>query len=97
MAAPNSERHALFARQVLAQVPLIASIRRGLEQDPSGDLHESLFLNLLHFTLNEFEARQVLRIAIAWGRYGEVFEYDYSTGIVRLPACDTDQDGHGSG
>jgi NitT/TauT family transport system ATP-binding protein len=27
----------------------------------------------------------VLRTAIEWGRHGEVFEYDYRTGVIRLP------------
>ncbi|HEX8978422.1 MAG TPA: AAA-associated domain-containing protein [Parasulfuritortus sp.] len=83
--AEAAERKALFGAQVLEHVPLVAYIRRGLEQDPSGDLHENLFLRLLHFTLDEAEAERVLRIAIEWGRYGDLFEYNFNTGVLQLP------------
>ena len=60
------------------------SAPKGVEQDPSGDLHEDLFLKLLRFTLNEADAVSALRIAIEWGRYGELFEYNYNTGVIHL-------------
>jgi NitT/TauT family transport system ATP-binding protein len=83
-------RQTLFGQQILTHVPLIAYIRHGLEQDPSGDLHENLFLRLLRFTMNESEAQRVMRVAIEWGRYGEVFEYDYTSGVIRLPESEID-------
>ena len=83
--ADNPERKAMFGRQLLENVPLIAYIRQGLVQDPSGDLHEDLFLRLLRFTLNEADAISALRVAIEWGRYGELFEYDFNTGILNMP------------
>ena len=82
--APNSERQKVFGQQLLANVPLLAYIRHGLEQDRSGDLPEDLFLKLLRFTLNEVEAKRALSIAIEWGRYGDVFEYNYNTGVIQL-------------
>ena len=75
----------LFGQQVLERVPLIAYIRHGLEQDASGDLPQDLFLKLLRYTLDEAEAERALRVAIEWGRYGEVFEYDFNTGVIHLP------------
>jgi NitT/TauT family transport system ATP-binding protein len=78
-------RQELFGQQVLTHVPLVAYIRHGLEQDPSGDLHENLFLRLLRFTMTEEESERVLKVAIEWGRYGGVFEYDYNSGVIRLP------------
>jgi NitT/TauT family transport system ATP-binding protein len=78
-------RQETFGRQLLAHVPLIAYIRHGLEQDASGDLPEDLFLKLLRYTLDEAEADRVLRVAIEWGRYGAVFEYDFNTGVIHLP------------
>ena len=59
-------------------------IRQGLEQDPSGDLPRGLFLRLLRYTLNEEDAERALRVAIEWGRYGNVFEYDFNTGVIRM-------------
>ena len=83
--ADLAQRQEIFGRQLLENVPLVAYIRRGLEQDPSGDLHEGLFLRLLRFTLNEADAEAALRIAIEWGRYGALFEYNYNTGVIQMP------------
>ena len=88
IASTNAERQRIFSKQLLEHVPLIAYIRHGLEQDPSGDLHEDLFLKLLRFTLNQTEAELALSIAIEWGRYGDVFEYNYNTGVIHLPKDD---------
>ena len=85
LAADPAERKRMFGEQVMEHVPLIAYIRQGLEQDPSGDLHEHLFLRLLHLSLDEAEAERVLRTAVEWGRYGDVFEYDFNTGVLQLP------------
>lgn len=81
----NPERQRIFGQQLLANVPLVAYIRHSLEQDRSGDLPEDLFLKLLRFTLNEIEAKRALSIAIEWGRYGDIFEYNYNTGVIQLP------------
>lgn len=83
--ASHNERKQLFGAQILDKVPLINYMRHGLDQDPSGDLHEELFLRLLRFTLNEDEAERVLSTAIEWGRYGDIIEYDLNTGVIRLP------------
>ncbi len=83
--AGNPERKMIFGRQLLENVPLVAYIRHGLAQDPSGDLHEDLFLRLLRFTLNEADTLSVLRVAIEWGRYGDLFEYNFNTGILNMP------------
>ncbi len=83
--ANNPERQVIFGRQLQQNVPLVAYIRQGLEQDPSGDLHEDLFLRLLRFTLNEADAKSALRVAIEWGRYGDLFEYNFNTGVIQMP------------
>ena len=31
------------------------------------------------------EAERVLTLAIEWGRYGEVYEYSYNSGMLTLP------------
>ena len=83
--AANPERQTIFGRQLLEHVPLIAYIRQCLEQDRSGDLPEDLFLKLLRFTLNADEAEAALRVAIEWGRYGNLFEYNFNTGVIQMP------------
>ena len=38
--------------------------------------------------LKEEEAKRVLEVVVEWGRYGEVYEYDYHTGQLKLPEND---------
>ena len=81
----HAQRQRIFGRQLLAHVPLVAHIRQSLDQEPSGELPEEPFLRLLSETLDAAQAERVMRTAIEWGRYGEVFEYDYHTGLIHLP------------
>jgi len=81
-------RQELFGQQLLAHVPLAAHIRHSLEQEDSGELPEEPFLRLLSESLDAAEAERVLRTAIEWGRHGEVFEYNYTTGLIHLPQGD---------
>ncbi|MBS0545379.1 MAG: nitrate/sulfonate/bicarbonate ABC transporter ATP-binding protein [Proteobacteria bacterium] len=78
-------RQRIFGQQLLEHVPLVAHIRNSLEQEESGELAVEPFLRLLRENLDEAEAGRVLRVAIEWGRYGEVFEYGYTTGLIHLP------------
>lgn len=83
-------RQDLFGQQLMAHVPLIAHIRRSLEQEPAGHMSDKPFLKLLSEHLGGTEAASVLHTAIAWARHGEVFEYDYRTGMLHLPQGDDD-------
>jgi NitT/TauT family transport system ATP-binding protein len=94
VASSKAERQVIFSNQLLEHVPLIAYIRHGLEQDASGDLPEDLFLKLLRFTLNQAEAERALSIAIEWGRYGDVFEYNFNTGVIHLPKNENNIEEH---
>jgi NitT/TauT family transport system ATP-binding protein len=79
-------RQQLLGQQLLAHVPLAAHIRHSLEQAPAGELPQEPFLDLLEESLDRATAERVLRTAIEWGRYGEVFEFDLRTGQIHLPA-----------
>lgn len=81
-------RQQLFGQQLLAHVPLVAHIRHSLEQEAQGELPEAPFLRLLAEQLGGPQAESVLRTAITWARHGEVFEYDFHTGVMRLPTGD---------
>jgi NitT/TauT family transport system ATP-binding protein len=83
-------RQELFGQQVLAHVPLAAHIRHSLEQEPSGQLPDKPFLRMLAEQLDDAEAERVLRTVVAWGRHGEVFEYNYTTGTILLPTGQED-------
>src|SRR6266851_6541176 len=49
-----------------------------------GTLREGFFLDLLRRGFSADEARRQLDIAIDWGRYGELFEYDAESGQLVL-------------
>jgi NitT/TauT family transport system ATP-binding protein len=86
--ADQTLKQEIFGQQLVAHVPLAAHIRHSLEQEPSGALPEKRFLELLEEFLKADEAEQVLKVAVEWGRYGEVYEYDYHTGRLHLPEGD---------
>jgi NitT/TauT family transport system ATP-binding protein len=83
-------RREIFGQQLMAHVPLAAFIRHSLEQEADGELREEPFLKLLHESMNAEEAERVLRVAIEWARYGEVFEYNFHTGMIHLPESGED-------
>jgi NitT/TauT family transport system ATP-binding protein len=83
--AEQADKQTLFGKQLIANVPLAAHIRHSLEQEPSGALPEKRFTDLLADYLKSDEAEHVLKVAVEWGRYGEVYEYDYHTGRLHLP------------
>jgi NitT/TauT family transport system ATP-binding protein len=80
--AEHSVRQAIFGRQLLAQVPLAKRIREDLQAEPTGALSEERLLELLAERLDSEAAKRTLEILIEWGRYGEVFEYDYNAGML---------------
>ncbi len=83
--ADQGLRREIFGQQLLQHVPLAAEIRHSLEQESDGELGEEPFLRRLEEFMKEEEAERVLKVAIEWGRYGEVFEYDFHTGMLKLP------------
>jgi NitT/TauT family transport system ATP-binding protein len=88
VAAENDERQAMFAKQLLKRVPLAAHIQHSLSQEPARELKEEHFLDMLRETLDKEEAERVLNVAIGWGRHGEVYSYNYNTGMIQLPESD---------
>ncbi|GAB2840203.1 nitrate/sulfonate/bicarbonate ABC transporter ATP-binding protein [Pseudoduganella ginsengisoli] len=86
--AGHTERQQLFGQQLLAHVPLAARIRRELEQQAGGTLPEGPFLELLADGTEADGAQRMLEVAIEWGRYGEIYEYDFHTGVLKLPGRD---------
>ncbi len=83
--ADQTARQEIFGQQLLTHVPLAAHIRQQLEHDASGTVPEEPFIELLEEFLKADEAKRVLEVAVEWGRYGEVYEYDFHTGRLKLP------------
>jgi NitT/TauT family transport system ATP-binding protein len=83
--AEHTLRQEIFGQQLLTHVPLAARIRAQLEGEATGALSEKPFIELLEEGLEADKAKRTLEIAIEWGRYGEVYEYDFHTGLLKLP------------
>ena len=82
--ADLQERKRIFADQLLRTVPLAAHIRKVLDERPWHSAPEGRFLAELEDHLSEEEAREVLETVINWGRYAELFAYDYDRGVLSL-------------
>jgi C-terminal AAA-associated domain len=63
---------------------VVAGRVEALQATNDGTLREGFFLDLLRRGFTDDEARQQLDIAIDWGRYGELFEYDKESGELVL-------------
>jgi NitT/TauT family transport system ATP-binding protein len=81
--ADQAQRQFLFGQQLLKNAPLAARIHRQLQDEPGGALAEDEFLELLEDGLDADQAKRMLEVAIEWGRYGELYEYDYHTGQLK--------------
>jgi NitT/TauT family transport system ATP-binding protein len=75
---------AIFARQAQARAPLVRAICSSLESTNDGTLGEGFFFDLLRRGFSHDEARQQLDLAIDWGRYGELYDFDANTGQLTL-------------
>ena len=82
--ADLQERKQLFADRLLEKVPLAHYIRKVLDEKAGHRVSEERFLSKLEDFLSEKEADRVLRTMIDWGRYAEIFAYDFNTGILSL-------------
>jgi len=86
--AEAGDRKVLIGRQLLLHVALAAHIRRELEAADDGEIGEEQVLRELEAFLKPEEAERLLTVAIAWGRYGEIYTYQYNSGMLTLPALD---------
>jgi NitT/TauT family transport system ATP-binding protein len=74
----------IFAQLASTRAPLVRTIVKALQNSDNGTLREDFFRDLLRrgFTTADTEAQ--LDIAIDWGRYGELFDYDSDSGELVL-------------
>jgi NitT/TauT family transport system ATP-binding protein len=73
----------LFARQA-RRAPLVRTITNALATSIDGTLSAGFFLDTLRRRYSEEEARHQLDIAIDWGRYGELYDFDANTNELSL-------------
>ncbi|BBZ45612.1 ABC transporter ATP-binding protein [Mycobacterium parmense] len=69
----------IFAQQVRTRAPLVRTICHALHDCPDGSLRAGFFLDILQQGFNPEDARRQLDIAIGWGRYAELFDYNTHT------------------
>ncbi|WP_211255167.1 AAA-associated domain-containing protein [Microbacterium ginsengisoli] len=82
--ADIQESKKLFARLSAAHAPLVRTILTALENSDDGALRDDFFLDLLRRGFSGADARVQLDIAIQWGRYAELFDYDADSGELVL-------------
>jgi NitT/TauT family transport system ATP-binding protein len=78
------ESKKIFAKRAGERAPLVRAICTALATTKDGNLGENFFLDILRRGFTEDEAREQLRIAVDWGRYGELFDFDVNTGQLNL-------------
>ncbi len=93
--AENDQRKQIFAEHLLRSIPLAAHIRRVLDERRGHRAPEDRFLQELQDYLTDDEAERVLEVVISWGRYAELFDYDYNAGMLMLPEDEDDDEEDG--
>ena len=73
------ESKSRFAELAVTRAPLVRTIVRALENSDTGTLRADFFRDLLRRGFNERDAERQLSLAIDWGRYGELFDFDADT------------------
>jgi len=82
--AEGDGRKRVFARQLLAYVPLAAHVRRVLDERASHRAPKSRFLDELEDYMTPDAAEQTLKAVVDWGRYAEAYAYDDQTATFSL-------------
>ncbi len=73
-----------FAELAVARAPLVRTIVKALENSDTGSLRADFFRDLLRRGFNEHDADRQLTLAIDWGRYGELFDFDADSDEIVL-------------
>lgn len=74
----------IFADLAMDHAPLVRTIDQALRRQPNDALHGDLILDLLRRRHNDEEARRQFDIAVSWGRYGELFDYNADDDLLTL-------------
>jgi len=77
-------RKKIFAEHLLKYVPLAQHVRQVLDSCEDHKEDERYFIAELEEYLSEKAAEEVLTVVIDWGRYAEIFAYDYNSGKLSL-------------
>jgi NitT/TauT family transport system ATP-binding protein len=72
----------IFARASLDRAPLVRTIYRGLRATQDDTLPAALFTDILRTSYSEEDAASQLDVAVNWGRYAELYDYDAARGQI---------------
>jgi len=82
--ADIQDKKVLFAAMLLEHIPLAKHIVNALQNISTQKISENEFQEDLEAYFTDEEAERVLNTIIDWGRYAELFAYDYNTGYLSL-------------
>ncbi len=72
----------IFARASLDHAPLVRTIYRSLRGSRDDTLPAGFFTDILRTSYGEEEAARQLDVAVNWGRYAELYDYDATRGEI---------------
>jgi len=72
----------IFARASLDHAPLVRTIYRSLRGSMDDALPAGFFTDILRTSFGEEEAARQLDVAVNWGRYAELYDYDSTRGLI---------------
>jgi len=78
------DRKKIFAKHLMEYVPLARHVRAVLDKESEHEVSETVFLSELETVLSDDSAEETLAVVIDWGRYAEIFAYDYNSGMLSL-------------
>jgi NitT/TauT family transport system ATP-binding protein len=82
--ADITDKKVLFAKLLLEHIPLAQHIHQALQAAHGEKISEDEFEHKLEAYFTADEAKRVLATIIDWGRYAELFAYDYNSGLLSL-------------
>jgi NitT/TauT family transport system ATP-binding protein len=71
-----------FARACLEHAPLVRTIYLSLRGSADDTLPAGFFTDILRTSFGEEEAARQLEVAVNWGRYAELYDYDAARGQI---------------
>jgi NitT/TauT family transport system ATP-binding protein len=72
----------IFARACLDHAPLVRTIYRSLRGSMDDTLPAGFFTDILRTSFGEEDAARQLDVAVNWGRYAELYDYDAARGQI---------------
>jgi NitT/TauT family transport system ATP-binding protein len=78
------ERKELFRQHLITHIPIIAHIRRVLDERPTHRAPVARFRDELEDHMDEESAEETLRAVVSLARYGEVFAFDEQSNTFSL-------------